>query len=162
MHSNNLGGYTWHQMTTGQRWLQTCGRHVRDGHGSHGFLDGMGRAPGFPVPSTMRWFIRPSYLARRTGLRTLVLGRTLAGSATGCSFFGGNAAKLVHDRKVGLPTSGSGGDCSGFGGGGDVCPPPSEFHNTLYHDSYYTGDISDSVATTGGAGDLTVVGSVRS
>ena len=37
--------------------------------------------------------------------------------------FGGNTSEEGHDGQVGLTTSGCGDDGSGFGGGGDVCPP---------------------------------------
>ena len=62
---------------------------------------------------------------------------------------------------MGLSTAGRGNNCSGFRGGGDVRPPPSEYSSTLYCDSSDTGAISAGRAVVRGTGDPKVVGSVQ-
>ena len=72
-----------------------------------------------------------------------------------------NSAEAEHDKQVVLPTAGCGDDGSGFGGDGDVHPPPPEYRRPVYCDSSDTGAISGGGATDGSAGDPTVVGAVR-
>ena len=59
--------------------------------------------------------------------------------------------------KLVLPTSVRGNDRSGVGGGGDVCPPPPEYHRPVYHDLSNNGDMSGGGETAGSAVDVAVV-----
>ena len=72
----------------------------------------------------------------------------------------GNASEALHDRQVGLPTAGHGKEGSGFGVGGDVRPPTSEYHRPLYRNLSDTGAMSDGRSTDGSVGNLSVVGTV--
>ena len=62
------------------------------------------------------------------------------------------------NRAVGLTAFGGGDGGSGYGGGGYIHPPMSEYHIPLHRDLSDTGAVSGGRATAGNAGGTVVVG----
>ena len=71
---------------------------------------------------------------------------------------GEDASEEVHDGQVALPTFGRVNGSSRSGGGGDVRPPPLEYHRPVYYQLEDNGDLSSDREKDRSAGDNEMVG----